>query len=222
MMSPSRPTLISPTSATRSIGPMTEISTWMPGSSSLRSGSNRGSRNAALMALCETATYSGATGSIEPIQPRSSSFSVRVTNAPARRRRSSSNASPVSSARLPAKTEAIDSRARVRSSLRCGTFSMAMDQHQVSGVDDQSGRLSENDHRVTPKNAVDRHQDSAGEGEPPEADRDVRHLAALRRDPLDDEASREDRLRDEAERGEEVPVPRAGVDVVQRDEHERK
>src|ERR1051326_8644793 len=128
---------------------------------------------------------------MDPMPPRSSSFCVSVTNAPARRRRSSSKASPVSSGRFPAKTEAIDSRARVRSCLRCGTFSMAIDEHQVSGVDDQAGRLSENDDRVTPKNAVDRHQDSAGEREPPEPDRNVRHLATFRRNPLDDETSRE-------------------------------
>src|ERR1051326_5480224 len=93
---------------------------------------------------------------------------------------------------------------------------MAIDEHQVSGGDDQAGRLSENDDRVTPKNAVDRHQDSAGEREPPETDRNVRHSATLRCNPLDDETSREERLRDEAERGEQVPVPGGGIEMAHR------
>ena len=87
-----------------------------------------------------------------------------------------------------------------------------MYQHQIANIHDDAGRLAEDDDRIAAENAIDRHQDSAGERQPPETDRHVTHAAPLGGNPLNDEARREQRLCDEAERGEQVPMPRARID----------
>src|ERR1043166_9026013 len=89
-------------------------------------------------------------------------------------------------------------------------------EHEVADVNDQRGRLAEDDDGIAAEDAVDRHQQSAGKGEIPERDRHVTDLAPLGSDPLHEESGGKEGLRDEAECGEQVPVPGARIVRVHR------
>src|SRR3954453_10188338 len=152
------------------------------------------------------------------MQPRRSPSRVNVTNAPAGRRSVSSKSSAFQSGERPSSTAAIDCRAMRRSVLRCSSLSSnivhgprAADQHQIADVHDQCRSLAEDDDGVATEDAVDGHEDAAGHRKIPESDRHMADPAALGCDPLHEEARRDERLRDEAERGQQVPVPGAGI-----------
>src|SRR5256885_2374854 len=196
--------MISSDLATRSIGPMTEISIPSRGSSSVCTGTKRGSRKAAEIALDVTAWKSGWTAWIEPMQPRRSpSFVFSVTKAPAGRHSSSSKSAAFHSGARPACTTSIVSRAIRRSCLRWMSLS-TVDEHEVADVDEDAGTLPDDEHRVFFVNCVGERDGAAEERHVPEDDRDVRLAAALRRDPLHDEAPAEDGLPGQADGQPEV------------------
>src|SRR5260221_13328906 len=217
--------MMSSVSVTCSMGPMTEISSSSAGSSSAVTGTKRGSRKAALTALETTARRSGSRATIEPMQPRSSPARVRtMTKQPAGRSSSSSASSLASSlpsslassvsvtaGRRPARTLSIDCRAMARSLFRCVSLSMAVNEHQIPGVDDESGSLAEDDDRIATQQAVNRHEHPSPQRQPPEAHRDMALAPALRRNPLNNEPRRKNRLADESEQRDQIPLPGGGV-----------
>src|SRR5436190_16454473 len=103
------------------------------------------------------------------MQPRrSSDFVFSVTKAPAGLRNVSSIEVSSSSGGRPSRTAAMELRAICRSCLRWISVSMAMDEHQVADVDDQSGRLSHDEHRIAAMDCVNRGDRAADEREVPE------------------------------------------------------
>src|SRR5581483_3026323 len=205
MISPSRPTTISSTSRTLSIGPITEISSRSWGSSCFSTGKKRGSRNAAEIALEVTALNNGSTARIDPMQPRNSPARVRrVTNAPAGRRRSSSKSSAFHCGARWSRTISIDVRASCRSLFRCSSLS-TVDQHQVANVHNQAGPLSDDEHGVVSVDCVSGGDQSSQDGEVPENERNVALLPPFGGDPLHDEPRAEDELAEQTE-GEPEPV----------------
>src|SRR6266542_4080986 len=162
-------------------------------------GKNRGSRIAADTALEATALKSGSIARIDPMHPRKSPFFVRnVTNAPAGRRRASSKSFSLSTGGRPPSTDSIDVRASFRSCRRCSSLS-TVNEHQVADVYDEARPLSDDENCVSLVNRVSGGDDSAGDGEVPENQRDVTFPFALGGDPLDDEARSENDLPCETE-----------------------
>src|SRR5438105_8567836 len=138
------------------------------------------------------------------MQPRRSPLRVRnVTKAPAGGRGSSSKSAAFDSGARPAWTTSIDSRAIRRSCLRWMSVS-TVDEHEVADINDDAGTLPDDEHRVFFVNCVGERDDAADERHVPEDDRDVRLPAALRSDPLHDEAAAEDGLPGQADREPEV------------------
>src|SRR3989442_10012122 len=100
-------------------------------------------------------------------------------------------------------------RARKRSCLRCS--SVSMDEHQVADVDNQARGLTHDERRVAAMNCVRGGDRAADQRQIPELDRDVALAPPLGRDPLHDEARREDELAAEAD--EDPEVPGAGIEA---------
>src|ERR1051325_501148 len=133
------------------------------------------------------------------MQPRNSPLPVRsVTRAPAGRRRSWSNSPASHPGARPACATSMASRAIRRSRCLCVSLS-TIDEHEIPGVNDQPENLRDDEHRVFFVNCVGQRDGAAEDREPPEDERDVGLAAALRGDPLHEEARAEDGLPEEAE-----------------------
>src|SRR4029077_14277450 len=78
------------------------------------------------------------------------------------------------------------------------------DQIEVSQVHEEARALTEDEDRIQAVHRVDQQGETAADREEPEGDRDHALLLPLRRDPLHQEAHREERLSQEAERQPEV------------------
>src|SRR5439155_26876518 len=73
-------------------------------------------------------------------------------------------------------------------------FGAAVDEIEVPRVDEEPGGLAEDKHGVEPVDRVRQQRHAAAHREEPERPGHDALLRALRRDPLDDEARREERL----------------------------
>src|SRR6266511_1611839 len=138
-------------------------------------------------------------GHLRQQQPRKSPFFVRnVTNAPAGWRRASSKSFSLSTGGRPPSTDSIDVRASFRSCRRCSSLS-TVNEHQVADVYDEARPLSDDENCVSLVNRVSGGDDSAGDGEVPENQRDVTFPFALGGDPLDEDRKSENDLPCETE-----------------------
>src|SRR5207248_2660275 len=88
---------------------------------------------------------------------------------------------------------------------------LAVDEVEVPRVDEQPRALAEDEDGVTPVERVEQERDAAADGEIPELFWDDAFLFALGGDPLNEEASREERLADEADREPHVVRCHAGA-----------
>src|SRR3979409_1289368 len=94
-------------------------------------------------------------------------------------------------------------------------FALAEDQHDVAHIDQRCEPLAEDDHGLALHKAIDERHQPSDHRENPERERHDALAGALARDPLHDEATREGKLRDQAERQPEVElVPKDLPEII--------
>jgi len=88
-------------------------------------------------------------------------------------------------------------------------------QHEVdiAQVDEHAEPLAGDEHRIAARQRVDEQQQAAADREPPERRRNDAAARAFRRDPLNEETRREQRLRRKAEH--DPPIELRDKDVMQ-------
>src|SRR5436309_12407421 len=79
------------------------------------------------------------------------------------------------------------------------TVGPAVDEVEVARVDAEPGGLADDEHRVEPVDRVRQQRHAAAHREEPEVARYDALLRALRRDPLDEKARREERLAEQTD-----------------------
>src|SRR5262245_24651124 len=87
-----------------------------------------------------------------------------------------------------------------------------MNEVEIAGIDEDARTLAKDEHGVEPVDRIGQQRQAAPNGEIPERGRDHALPAAFRRDPLYEEARREQRL---AEQADSEP------DLVRRQSHDR-
>src|SRR5512139_1746381 len=94
---------------------------------------------------------------------------------------------------------------------------LAADEVEVAQVDEDAQGLPDDEHRIAPVHGVGEEEERAGDAQEPERHGDDAPPLALAREPLDDEAAREDQLPDEPEHepeGAHAPTSRRAGTVT--------
>jgi hypothetical protein len=93
---------------------------------------------------------------------------------------------------------------------------MLPDQHQITNVDDCRKKEAKDEGNLTDINGVDQHHDTAGDAQVPELDWNNAAFQPFRNVPLNDEATREKEVRDQAEKRPESELAgQIGPEIVQ-------